>query len=284
VTVAPASATVDLQVHSTASDGSVAPAAIANAAAAAKLSAFALTDHDSVSGLAAATSAAAAFGIRVVAGVELSTLHAGREVHLLGLHVTALDVLDERLREFRATRAERAVTIVHKLRALGVSISFEDVQREAGTGALGRPHIARAIIASGACRDFREVFDRFLGTGRPAYVAKHVLSVRDAVDLIHATGGLAIWAHPGREGRRELLEALVADGLDGAEVLHPGHSPEDVTRLGALCDYVRILPSGGSDWHGETSGSRVLGAMHVPAEWLARQDDLVTARVASGTS
>ena len=284
MTASLAPATVDLQVHSTASDGSAAPAAVASVAAAAGLAAFALTDHDSVSGLEAATVAAAAFGIRVVPGVELSTMHGEREVHLLGLHIASLAALDARLADFRVTRAERAVAIVGKLRALGINVSFDDVQREAGNGALGRPHIARAIIASGACKDFREVFDRFLGTGRPANVPKHVLSVRDAVDLIHATGGLAIWAHPGRDGRLELLESLVADGLDGAEVLHPGHSPEDVKRLGALCDHLRLLPSGGSDWHGETTGTRVLGGMHVPAEWLARQDERVAVRRAAGAS
>ena len=106
MTAPSAAATVDLQVHSTASDGAASPAAVASAAADAGLSAFALTDHDSVAGLEVATSAAGARGIRVVAGVELSTMHADREVHVLGLHVTALDVLDGRLSEFRATRAE----------------------------------------------------------------------------------------------------------------------------------------------------------------------------------
>ncbi len=105
-----------------------------------------------------------------------------------------------------------------------------------------------------------------------------------SADLIHATGGARDLGAPGRDGRLELLETLVASGLDGAEVLHPGHSPEDVKRLGALCDHLRILPSGGSDWHGETTGNRVLGGMHVPAEWLARQDERVAARRTAGAS
>jgi hypothetical protein len=277
-------ATVDLQVHSTASDGSAQPGDIARVAAAARLSAFALTDHDSVTGVAAATAAATALGIRVVPGVELSAMQGDREVHLLGLHIAALDALDERLREFRTQRADRAVAIVAKLRALGINVTFDDVKREAADGAFGRPHIARAIIAAGACKDFREAFDRFLGAGRPAYVPKPMLSVRDAIAIVHRTGGIAVWAHPGREGRLEALEALKADGLDGTEVLHPGHSPDDVVRLRALCEHLHLLPSGGSDWHGELTGTRTLGAMQVPAEWLALQDERVAARRAAGVS
>jgi predicted metal-dependent phosphoesterase TrpH len=140
-------------------------------------------------------------------------------------------------------------------------------------GALGRPHVARALVAEGWAVDVRDAFDRYLGAGRPAYVAKEQLSMRDAIEMIHDAGGLAVLAHPGGSGTRERLEALRALGLDGVEVKHPSHSPADTTRLRTLSDQLGLLPSGGSDWHGASDGPRTIGMMHVPAEWLARQDD-----------
>ncbi|HKS05755.1 MAG TPA: PHP domain-containing protein [Gemmatimonadaceae bacterium] len=277
-------ATVDLQVHSTASDGAVAPADIAAIAVSARLSAFALTDHDSMAGVADATAAAARVGVRVIPGVELSAMHGDREVHLLGLHIESRSTIETRLIEFRAQREDRAAAIVRKLQALGASVSYDDVVREAAGAAIGRPHVARVLVKAGGAADFRDAFDRFLGAGRPAFVPKPRLLARDAIALIHDAGAIAVWAHPGPLGRREMIEALVADGLDGIEILHPGHSAEDTARLRALCDHVQILPSGGSDWHGEMTGARTLGVMAVPAEWLARQDERVAARRGAGVT
>lgn len=284
MTAAPSKGTVDLQTHSTASDGAVAPGGIAAAAIAANVVAFALTDHDSVSGIAAATAAGEQLGVRVVAGVELSATQGEQELHLLGLHVDPLGGLEAKLGEFRAQREHRAEVIVGKLQALGVPIAFSDVVREARGGAFGRPHVARALIAAGACQDFREAFDRYIGAGRPAYVAKPKLSVRDAIAIVHDAGGLAIWAHPAGAGRRDALEPLVADGLDGVEVRHPSHSNEDAARIMALCEHFGLVASGGSDWHGEPTGRRTLGSMQVPAEWLEIQDARVAARRAAGVS
>src|SRR6185503_14298889 len=163
------------------------------------------TDHDSVAGVAPAIETAAAFGIRVIAGVELSAFHDDREIHILGLHIQSLPALDERLATFRTQRVERAILIVEKLRALNLPITIEDVAREAGGGAFGRPHIARAMIAAKVVTDFRTAFDRYLGGGRPAYVPKPVLSVNEATSIIRATGGLSFWAHPGRDCQREIL-------------------------------------------------------------------------------
>lgn len=284
MTAAPSTASVDLQAHSTASDGAVAPGDIPAFAVAANVVAFALTDHDSVSGIGPAAAAGARLGVRVVSGVELSAMQGDQELHLLGLHVEPMGVLETRLGEFRAQREERAAAIVAKLQALGVAVEFSDVAREAGGGAFGRPHVARALIAAGVCQDFRDAFDRYLGAGRPAYVAKPRLSVRDAIAIVHDAGGLAVWAHPGGAGRRDALEPLVADGLDSVEVRHPGHSNEDAARLLALCEHFGLVPSGGSDWHGEASGRRTLGSMQVPHEWLEMQDARVVTRRAAGVS
>src|SRR5690606_18568436 len=126
-------------------------------------------------------------------------------------------------------------------------------------------------------------FDRYLGAGKPAYVEKERLEVAGGIAMVHAAGGIAVLAHPGAEGRRERLEPLVGAGLDGVEVRHPSHSSEDVKRLAALVDHFDLVPGGGSDWHGAMLGGRVLGAMQVPAEWLARQDERVATRRASAT-
>jgi 3',5'-nucleoside bisphosphate phosphatase len=275
---------VDLHSHSTASDGSKSPSALVAAAKAAGLAAIALTDHDTMAGVAEAASAGEQAGVRVVPGVELSAVDDDREVHLLGLHIQRPAVLEDALRTFRDTRETRARQIVEKLNTLGVTISFEDVLARAGDAAIGRPHVARVLIEGGWARDSRDAFDRYLGAGRPAYVPKHRLSVADAITLIHAGGGIAVVAHPGPDGRRETLERYAGLGLDGVEVRHPGHTTEDMNRLGALAAFLGLLPSGGSDWHGASEGPRVLGVMRVPAAWLERQDERVEARRAAHTA
>jgi len=274
---------VDLHAHSTASDGSKSPAAVVAAAKAAGLSAIALTDHDTMDGVAEAVAASATYGIRVVPGVELSAIDDQREVHLLGLHIQRPSAIEESLQTFRDHRQSRAIQIVAKLNELGVPISFDDVLARAGDAAIGRPHLARVLIDRGWARDSRDAFDRYLGAGRPAYVAKHRLSVGDAIALVHAGGGLAVVAHPGPDGRRETIERFVALGLDGVEVRHPGHTQEDTNRLAALAEFFGLVPSGGSDWHGAVEGPRVLGVMRVPVSWLEQQDARVEVRRSAGT-
>ena len=262
---------VDLHMHSTASDGSRAPAEVVRAASAAGLVAIALTDHDSVSGLADAQAAGTALGVRIVNGVELSAVEGESETHVLGLHLRDTVLLENGLESLREMRVRRARQIVDRLVELGVKVTFDDVLSQAGTGALGRPHVARALVADGWATDVRDAFDRYLGAGRPAYVAKEPLRMPDAIAMIHAAGGLAVLAHPGIAGTRERLVALVAMGLDGVEVKHPGHSPSDTNRLLTLCEQLGLVVSGGSDWHGAADGPRTIGMMQVPEEWLARR-------------
>ena len=263
---------VDLHMHSTASDGSRTPADVVRAAKKASLAAIALTDHDSVAGLAEARAAGAELGVRVVNGVELSAVEGESETHLLGLQLRDTSVLERGLADLREMRHRRARSIVDRLNELGVTLAFEDVLAQAGTGVVGRPHVARAMIAEGWATDSRDAFDRYLGAGRPAFVAKEQLSMRDAIAMIHAAGGLAVLAHPGSDGIRERIDALRALGLDGIEVKHPSHSSSDTARLRGLCEQFGLGMSGGSDWHGAADGPRTIGMMQVPAEWLARLD------------
>jgi predicted metal-dependent phosphoesterase TrpH len=270
---------VDLHSHSTASDGTLPPDAVVAAAHNVGLRALAITDHDTLAGVPLATATGETLGLRVVPGVELSAHEGDREIHILALHVTRLGILETRLEALRAGREVRAARIVERLRSLGLDLTVDMVMKEAGDASVGRPHIARALIRAGLVRDFREAFDRYLGGGRPGFVPKERLEVRDAIAITHEAGGLAIWAHPGSDGRRARFEPLVEAGLDGVEVRHPSHLAEDINRLGALADFFGLVPSGGSDWHGSAEGLRTSGAMQNPSAWLDRQDAVVASRL-----
>lgn len=275
-----AGAFVDLHAHSTASDGSRSPADVVREAKRIGLAAIALTDHDTVAGITEATAAAEDLGLRVVPGVELSAVEGDVETHILGLHLSDTRELEAQLvalRDMRRTRAERMVA---RLNELGVRIDFASVLEQAAGGAIGRPHVARAMIAEGWAVDFRDAFERYLGNGRPAYVTKERLAVSEATALIHRAGGLAILAHPSHSGTRERIAAFVEQGMDGVEVRHPSHSAEDTARLAALVEHFSLVPSGGSDWHGSADGPRTLGMMRVPADWLWRQDNRIRVRAA----
>ncbi len=269
---------VDLHMHSTASDGSVAPAEVVAAAQRAGLSAIALTDHDTVDGVPAAQAAGASLGVRVIAGVELSAVDDGDEIHVLGLHLTQPEHLASALEELRESRRDRAAKIVERLNTLGIPITLDAVYATAGEGAVGRPHIAKAMVAGGWARDFRDAFDKWLGNGRPACIEKRTVTFEEAARLIHDAGGLAVYAHPGGDASRKTLTELASLGLDAVEVRHPSHTADEIARLGALTEELGLLPSGGSDWHGGEESYRALGSMKVSAEWLARQDERVRQR------
>lgn len=271
---------IDLHVHSTASDGARLPSQVVQEAKRIGLAAIALTDHDTVAGIGEAVLYGEELGVRVIPGIELSAVEGELETHILGLHLGDTRELESRLVDLREMRRLRAERMVIRLNELGVRIDFESVLDQAAGGAIGRPHVARALIAEGWATDFRDAFDRYLGNGRPAYVSKEKLPVPDAIDLIHRASGLAILAHPAQTGTRERVAALVDQGMDGLEVRHPSHSSEDALRLLALVDHFGLVPSGGSDWHGAPEGSRTLGMMRVPGEWLTRQDDRLRARAA----
>jgi predicted metal-dependent phosphoesterase TrpH len=269
---------VDLHMHSTASDGSRAPEDVVDAAARAGLSAIALTDHDTIAGIPMAREARERLKLRVITGVELSAVEGDMETHMLGLHLSDVTELEHRLAELRGMRLSRAAAMVERLNTLGVAVTMDEVLQHAAGGAVGRPHVARAIVAKGYAADFKQAFERYLGNGRAAYVAKDKLSLADAIAIIHRAGGIAILAHPGSLGTRERIAALALLGLDGLEVLHPSHSWDDSQRLDALATEFHLVRSGGSDWHGATDGSRTLGMMRVPAQWLVDQDERVAAR------
>ncbi len=275
---APPAAYIDLHTHSTASDGSRAPGDVVREAKRAGLDAIALTDHDTLAGLVEAEAVAAEVGIRLVRGVELSAVEGDIETHVLGLHLGAATELESELSLLRVMRHTRAERMVRRLNELGVRIEFQAVLEQAAGGAVGRPHVARAMVAEGWAVDFRDAFDRYLGNGRPAFVAKEKLPLMRAIAMIHGAGGIAVLAHPANGGTRERLVRMIEEGLDGVEVLHPSHATEDVSRLDKLAGQLDLVRSGGSDWHGSADGPRTLGSMRVPAGWLTQQEERRLAR------
>ncbi|MEO7999396.1 MAG: PHP domain-containing protein [Gemmatimonadaceae bacterium] len=272
---------VDLQTHTTASDGALSPTVVLEAAKAADLVAIAITDHDTVDGLPEAIEAGARLNVRVVPGVELSTHFEGEEMHMLGLHMSDLNVLTTALSAFRVGRVDRSEQMVATLNRAGIPVTMEAVLRQAAGGAVGRPHIARAMVEGGWVSEFREAFDKWIGAGKPAYVAKEQFAIADAIALVHKAGGIAVWAHPGELATLARTTRMAALGLDSVEVLHPSHPPYVQNKILNAVNELGLLPSGGSDWHGTTDGYRRLGGQQVPLEWLTRQDALVASRLAS---
>lgn len=269
---------VDLQVHTTASDGVLPPRRVVEAAVAARLHAIAITDHDTVDGLPEAEAAGAELGVRIVPGVELAVHFEGEELHILGLHLGRREAMADALAAFRNERVDRAVAIIEVLNRRGIPVTLESVLAHANGGAVGRPHIARAMMAGGWVRDFRDAFDKWLGWGKPAFVAKGALTLEESVALIHRAGGLAVWAHPADLATEPRLTRLAEVGLDAVEVLHPSHTQALAETLFDRAERVGLLPSGGSDWHGSLEGPRQLGRQLVPRVWLERQDAAVEAR------
>jgi predicted metal-dependent phosphoesterase TrpH len=263
---------VDLHCHSTASDGECAPAEVAQRAQQAGLTAIALTDHDTTDGVAAAAAAGAPLGVRVVPGCEFSVKAPWGELHLLGYFLPLGDAaLEAFLKETRAARRRRGEQIVAKLQGLGVPIALSDVDAQAKGGAVGRPHVARALVECEASDNISDAFGRYLGRGRPAYVEKPLPRLSDVADLLHAVGAVAVAAHLGDHGTEGQLRQFQEQGLDGLEVRHPSHAPSVEQRLTRIAERLGLGISGGSDWHGDTEfgGNHApLGGMRIPLEWL----------------
>ena len=267
-----AGATVDLHLHSTASDGHLAPEVVVERASAARLSAMALTDHDTLAGIPAALEAGARLGVQVIGGCEFSVAAPWGEMHLLGYFLPGeSEELEAFLLRCRADRVRRAQEMVRLLQGMGVTIGFDDVLAAARGGALGRPHVARAIVRSGAAADIHQAFDHYLGRGRPAYVDKVLPALREVAELVHAVGGIVSAAHLKDRATRAVLDRFREDGLDAVEVRHPSHSPDQRARLTGLANALRLGRTGGSDWHGDAltdSDHATIGSQQVPADWL----------------
>jgi 3',5'-nucleoside bisphosphate phosphatase len=277
---------VDLHAHTSASDGGDDPRALVEAAAAAGVRVLAVTDHDTVAAVAEARAAGLRLGVEVLAGCEVTAQVGDRVVHVLlyGEGLLAPD-LGEAVEAARRGRHARNLAIGERLWEL-TGVGYEAAAAVAGDSALSRAHFARALVARRAVADVAEAFDRYLSSGRPAYVPAPSVSVTDAVALAGKAGGVAVLAHPGRLGDAErdrvLAEALEA-GVDGVEVWHSQHDPELRRSLAGLVERRGLLATGGSDYHGRHKpdvrvGSGVDGNVAVPGELLDALRDRLAER------
>ncbi len=255
----------DLHTHTTASDGTLSPRQLVQEAKEVGLAVLAVTDHDTTDGIPEAADEAGRCGIELIPGVELSTDVPGAEVHILGYFVDWRDrEFAGLLRRLREGRVARAQEMVRRLNQLGVPLTFEEVIRHAD-GAVGRPHVARALVAAGYVPSFEEAFSRYLARGRPAYVERERFTPEEAVQAVLKAGGVPVFAHPLWGGDRERVARLVEVGLAGIEVYYPDHSPQDVRRFLDWAEEFGLVATGGSDYHGPGPASRApLGSTYVP--------------------
>jgi predicted metal-dependent phosphoesterase TrpH len=262
---------IDLHMHSTFSDGSHTPTQLVDIAVRKELTAIALADHDSIDGFHELKAAASAAGMEVITGVEMSSEHNGRDLHILGYGVDADDAnLLGMLRKFRDTRERRGIMIVEKLGEIGIELDMDAILAKAGDGALGRPHIAEALVEGGYASDFAEVFAKYIGEHCPAYVEKYKITPAGAVEHIKDARGLAFVAHPGYYiDDMAAFEELLDQGFDGIEVLHPHHKNGIVDRLEGIAESRHLLKSGGSDFHG-FAGRDNMGEPKVPYNLLEK--------------
>ena len=233
----------DLHLHTTFSDGALSPSELIERARQAGLTTISITDHDHTGALDEAAALAARHGIVVVPGVELSTIVGEADVHILGYFFNHRDKrLQEYLELFRLERLKRAERIVGKLNELKLPLTIAAVLRRAGTGSVGRPHIATALVEEGLIGSYQEAFSKYIGFGKPAYEKKYMISPREAIALVAAAGGLSFLAHPSTFITEAVLREIIDAGIDGIEVVHPSHSPE---LIGALQrDRQRVFPPG----------------------------------------
>jgi 3',5'-nucleoside bisphosphate phosphatase len=198
-------------------------------------------------------------------------------MHVLGYFLPVQSpALESFLERCRADRIRRAQEMVEQLRRLGLALTFESVLEESAGGAVGRPHVARAVVRHGGAVDTGDAFDRFLGRGRPAFVEKVLPSFASVAEVVHGVGGLVSAAHLKERGQSAVIEQLKAQGLDAIETRHPSHDPDLRARLTDIVLRLGLLRTGGSDWHGDpepgvTHGG--IGSQQVPLEWLRRLDD-----------
>ncbi len=243
-------------------------------AVAAGLQSIALTDHDTLAGVPAAEEAGRRHGLRVIGGCEFSSAAPWGEMHVLGYFLpSASPVLEAFLERCRADRVRRAREMVTRLQAMGVALDYDHVLAQSKGGAVGRPHVARALVLEQLAQDVSDAFDRFLGRGRPAFVEKVLPQFREVAEVVHGVRGMLSVAHLKERGTRSFLERLKYEGLDAVETRHPSHDPDVRARLAGVATRIGLLTTGGSDWHGDPepgSTHGTIGSQQVPAEWLDR--------------
>ena len=275
---------VDLHIHSTASDGVFTPSEVVRLALEQGMAAIALTDHDTLGGVAEAQQAVVGTGLEVIAGVEVNSEGGWGDLHFLGYYVDLdNDFLQGRLQMMQDARVGRAHQMLERLRDRGMALEWEQIQALVGGDSVGRPHVARALLDRGYVETVQEAFDRFIGNDGPAYVPRLKLTPPEVIRAITGAGGIPVLAHPAhsRPPAVERIPEFVDYGLRGVEVHYPHHSPEEIETLLELCQAYDLLVTGGSDFHGPSVREGVsLDSVHVPWECVERLREART-RIAS---
>jgi len=261
---------VDLHIHSTASDGIFSPAEIVRKAASLDMYVIALTDHDTINGIMEALKAARDFpNLKVIPGIEISTETPGGEAHVLGYFVDYINAdFKASLDKFRNSRITRAQGMVSKLKKMGINIKWARIQEIAGSGSVGRPHIAQAMLEKGYINSMREAFSRYIANDGPAYVERDKMTPSEAVALILRAGGLPVLAHPFTLNDPEsVIGGLKTAGLVGIEAYYKDYSAEDTSELVSLSKAYNLIATGGTDYHGrDNNNETMLGGTKVPIE------------------
>lgn len=259
----------DLHIHSTSSDGLLSPREIVEKARSLNLHVIAVTDHDTVDGVEEALAAGRELAVHVLPGIELSTESHGEEIHVLGYLIDYHSAdLHRVLSELKQARVDRIRKIIQLLNNFGFIITWEEVTAAGGTS-LGRPHIARLMVEKGYASSIREVFSKWIGPGRPAYVQRYKLTPPQAIEIIHACNGLAFLAHPGLlKNGIEVIKSLIPFGLDGIEVFHSEHSEAQSRELIACANNEGKYVCGGSDCHGNP-GELKMGHVTINTKLIA---------------
>lgn len=269
----------DLHLHTRFSDGTYTPEELVAEAHRQGFVTLSITDHDTVEGCPAMARACAEHGLQFIPGVELTAEYEGLEVHILGYgfdpgHPELLEQMDR----FQAVRQQRIHEMVARLNEMNIPLPVERVFALANCRSPGRPHVARALVEAGVCRDLDEAFERFLKKHRPAWVPKWKVSVPEAIRLLHRAGGVAVLAHPGLYYADPVLPDLVRAGLDGIECFHTKHTPTVTERYLALAGRYGLVVTGGSDCHGYNKGQPLLGSIRLAPEFVERLQHRIAAR------
>lgn len=256
----------DLHTHTIHSDGALSPLDLLTRAKEVGLHVLSITDHDTINALEELSSIPTVDGVEIIPGVELSTSCNGGEIHILGYFVDVRNKnLLESLTVFREERLKRVERIVDKLNQMNIPLTVESVLATAGNGAVGRPHVANAMVNEGLAASYQQAFNKYIGDGRPAYEKKSLVSPEETVRLIADAGGLSFLAHPGRSIDEATLISLIKAGIDGIEVVHPSHSPDLVKYYRGIVQEYYLLESGGSDFHGGLKNDdQQFGQVNIP--------------------
>ncbi|ACL69933.1 PHP domain-containing protein [Halothermothrix orenii] len=242
---------VDLHIHTNASDGSLSPGEVVKKAIDLGYKAIAITDHDTVAGIIPALQVARKSSLEVIPGIEINTDIEDRELHILGYFIdyTKPDLLKE-LSSLKKMREKRARKMVQKLRNMGINIEWEEVINIAGQGTIGRSHICQAIINKGYADSWKEVFEKYIGKNSPAYVPRKKLTPLKAIKLIKECSGIPVIAHPGLVGDDDLVKWIIKHGIEGLEVFYYEHSEEECQKYLNMAKENNLVVTGGSDDHG----------------------------------